>query len=225
MRPRHITYFVLSSLILLLIGVTLFNPPRQTPVAIAAAPATQHLLYLPLITKSAGTSTCGSGSLIKDGGFEASTSGTSNPNWQISTNIIRTIFDNSGIPSPAPTHSGTWKAWLGGDNLLQQSLTQTLTVPNSASNLQVTFWWQVNTSEPSPSGLDQVGVQIRNASGATQETVYHLYDVDRGSTWAQKTVSASQSYASQTIQLAITATTDSINPTSFFIDDVSVTCN
>ncbi len=221
MRHKHAVIFIAVNISLALLALAILSRAPQTPAAHAAAPKNLQFVYLPIVVKSTG---CGSGSLIRDGGFEASTSGTTNPYWQVATNLPRSIFDNSGIPTPQPTHSGAWKAWLGGDNLLTQTLTQTLAVPAGANSLQISYWWLVNTSEPNPQGFDFVDVQIRNNAGVVQETPHHIFDIDAGTVWAQTIVTASQSYANQTIQLAFAATTDTTNPTSFFIDDVSVVC-
>lgn len=220
MRRKYALSLIIACLGCALIALVGLSRAPQAPVA-SAAGKTLHTVYLPLVLKNAG---CGSGTLVRDGGFEASTTGTLNPYWQITTNIPHTIFDNSLIPAPIPTHSGTWKAWLGADNLLQQTLTQTLTVPAGATSLQIGFWWLVTTADPNPQGFDTTNIQIRNAAGALQETLYHLSDVDQGVAWAQKIVTATQAYANQSIQLAFTTFIDSTFPTSFFIDDVSVTC-
>lgn len=214
------------SLIVICLGLVfaaiifLVRPPNLS-VAHAAPRTSPQKLFLPIVANNAG---CSGNSLIQDGGFEASTSGTLNPYWQFTTNISRTIFDNSSIPMPQPTHSGLWKVWLGGDNSLQQTLTQTISIPPSATGLQVSTWWLINTTEPMPSGFDHMEMEILNSSGVLQEILYHFKDVDQGTAWAQRVVTATQAYAGQTIQLAFVASTDNTYPTSFFIDDVSVTC-
>lgn len=218
-RPR-VLGLIISSFGMAMAALVMVVYAPQPPAATAAGRASQFN-YLPLVMKNYG---CASGTLIQDGGFEASMSGTTNPYWKITSNIPRSIFDNSSIPQPNPTHSGIWKAWLGGDNALSQTLTQTLSVPSGATSLQASVWWLVNTTEPNPSGLDHMEMEILDGSGSLQETLYHFKDVDQGSSWAQKIITATQAYAGQTIQLAFAASTDPTNVTSFFIDDVNVVC-
>lgn len=218
MHRNHALYLIGVSLALALIAFAVLSRSPQAPIASANGRAT-FTVYLPIVLKNTGC-----GTLTRDGGFEASTSGTANPYWQTTTNVTRTIFDNSSIPVPNPTHGGAWKVWLGGDNLLQQNLTQTLSIPTGTTNLQISFWWLVDTAETNPQGFDVVNIQIRDNAGVVQETLHHLFDLDGTDVWTQKIVTATQSYAGQSIQLAFNASTDSVNPTSFFIDDVSMTC-
>lgn len=151
---------------------------------------------------------------IQDGGFEA---GLPNPAWQTSSNVSSDILDDTPDPS---SHDGTWKAWLGGDDQVQESLWQTITVPPGAGGLQVGYWWRVSTLE-STHPFDTLTVQIRDANGNLLETLETLTDGDAASDWQQSDFVIT-AYAGQTIQLAFVAETDDTNPTSFFVDDVSV---
>lgn len=157
---------------------------------------------------------CTSAELIQDGGFEA---GLPNPAWQTSSNVFSNILDD--LPDPPP-HSGTWKAWMGGDDLVQESLWQTVTVPADAANLEISYWWRVNTFETSHP-FDTLEAQIRDTAGNPLQTLQTLTDGNAGSTWQRSTFTVSD-YAGQTIQLAFVAQTDETNPTSFFLDDVSM---
>ncbi len=204
-------------------------PTASTLLTIATQPTTIIGTYPLTITGNSGTLSHSNNitlsvvtsELVQDGGFEA---GLPNPHWQTASNRSSSILDNSSIPQPNPTHSGAWKAWLGGDNNVQESLWQTITVPSGTASLQVSFWWLVNTNEPSPLVNDRLDVQLRDSTGATiLTTPYNLYDGDANTVWQQTTVTISASpYTGQTIQIAFVADTDASNPTSFFIDDVSV---
>jgi len=166
-------------------------------------------VYLPLIQGG-----CAPVELIQDGGFEA---GLPNPAWQTSSNVFSDILDD--LPNPAP-HGGTWKAWMGGDNLIQETLAQTITVPSGVAGLKVSYWWRVDTSETSHP-FDTLKVQVRDATGSPLQTLETLTDGDAGPTWQQSTFIVTN-YAGQTVQLAFVAQTDDTNPTNFFVDDVSV---
>ncbi|MBI5650079.1 MAG: choice-of-anchor J domain-containing protein [Chloroflexi bacterium] len=159
--------------------------------------------------------------LIQDPGFEA---GTPNASWAVSSTLSSAIIDStSTIPSPNPTNTGLWKAWLGGNDSVSESIWQTITVPANTTSLQVSFWRRVTTQEPNPLINDSLAVLLRNTSGVPLEAaLYTLFDGDAGSTWVQHTVSAIGNYAGQTIHLAFLAQTDTTDATNFFIDDVMV---
>ena len=177
--------------------------------ASATTPTGGLTAYLPLIQTS-----CAPVQLLQDGGFEA---GLPSPVWQTSSNVFSDILDD--LPVPAP-HSGTWKAWLGGDNLVQESLWQVLNIPAGVVGLEVSYWWRVSTFETTHP-FDTLKVQIRDAAGNPLETLETLTDGNASSVWQQSTFVVT-GYAGQTIQLAFVAQTDDTNPTSFFVDDVSV---
>lgn len=157
---------------------------------------------------------CTPGDLLQDGGFEA---GLPNPAWQTSSNVFSDILDD--LPDPAP-HSGTWKAWMGGDNLIQENLWQALNVPADSASLEVTYWWRVDTFETNHP-FDTLKVQIRDAAGSPLQTLETLTDGDASQTWQQSSFAVT-GYAGQAIQVAFAVQTDDTGPTSFFLDDVSV---
>lgn len=173
-------------------------------------PTAPGTVYLPLVQRA-----CAPVELIQDGGFEA---GLPNPAWQTSSNVFSDILDDT--PDP-PSHSGTWKAWLGGADLVQESLWQTITVPTGTVGLQVSYWWRVSTLEPTHP-FDTLTVQIRDVQGNPLEMLETLTDGDAAPDWQQSVFTITTAYAGQTIQLAFVAETDDTNPTSFFVDDVSV---
>ncbi|MBS1251488.1 MAG: hypothetical protein MAG451_00521 [Anaerolineales bacterium] len=191
-------------------------------VLIGLMAATSALFYQTPAARATGDTTtsvlqadCAPGELIQDGGFEA---GLPNPAWQTSSNVLSDILDDSPVPPP---RTGMWKAWLGGDNLIQQSLWQTMNVATDTTSVEVSYWWRVDTFETNHP-FDTLEVQVRDAAGNPLETLETLTDGDESSTWEQSTLDVS-SYAGQTIQIAFVVETDDTNPTSFFLDDVSLT--
>jgi hypothetical protein len=212
---RHLfRYLIAASVSLLLIGIVALRPQDETSVAQAAAPRAAFALYLPMVMRAGPAPVQ---QLIQDGSFEA---GLPNSFWTTSSTMSSSILDNSSNP---PAHTGAWKAWLGGSNLAQEILWQTFTVPTGTTSLQVSFWWQVSTTEPSPQTFDRMDVRLRNSAGTTTlQNLDPLYDGDTALTWKQSTFTPTLSYAGQTIQIAFVVQTDANNPTSFFVDDVSV---
>ncbi|MFQ5855251.1 MAG: choice-of-anchor J domain-containing protein [Anaerolineae bacterium] len=194
---------------LILLWLVLSASPATDAAGDNAMPAGNWFAYLPLLQN-----TCAPVRLAQDGGFEA---GLPNPVWQTSSNVFSDILDDTPDPTP---HSGTWKAWLGGDNLVQESLWQVLSVPAGLAGIQVSYWWRVDTFETTHP-FDTLEVQIRDATGTPLQTLETLTDGDAGPTWQQSTFTLT-GYAGQTIQLAFAAQTDDTSPTSFFVDDVGV---
>ncbi len=210
MKREGTSWLLLLSLPLLAGLVMLYL--TDTPTVRAQGP-TPLRIFFPMIAAGCPRS------LIQDSGFEA---GLPNASWATTSTVASAILDSSSIPAPIPTHNGSWKAWLGGNDLIQESVWQTMTVPAFTTGLQLVFWRRVSTQEPSPLTNDRLDVQIRDNSGTPLETLDTLWDGDAGTVWAQHTLAPVGNYAGQTIQITFIARTDSTNPTSFFIDDVSI---
>lgn len=200
---------ILLSLALLVVWLVALLENHGIVMADSGVSTGPGTVYLPLVSRA-----CAPVALIQDGGFEA---GLPNPAWQTSSNVFSDILDDTPDPSP---HSGTWKAWLGGGDLVQESLWQTIAVPPGAGGLQVSYWWRVSTLE-STHPFDMMTVQIRDTAGNPLGTLETLTDGDAAPDW-QESVFTITAYAGQTIQLAFVVETDDTNPTSFFVDDVSV---
>jgi len=198
------------SLALLVVWLVALPQNYGSTAASSYVPTASTTVYLPLIQRA-----CAPVELIQDGGFEA---GLPNPAWQTSSSVSSEILDDTSDPAP---HNGMWKAWLGGDDLVQESLWQTVNVPTDTLSLQVSYWWRVSTLE-STHPFDIFQVQIRDAVGNPLETLETLTDGDASPGWQQSVLTTATPYAGQTIQLAFIAETDDTNPTSFFVDDVSV---
>jgi len=198
------------SLALLVVWLVALPQSYGSTPASSYVPTASTTVYLPLVQRA-----CAPVELIQDGGFEA---GLPNPAWQTSSNVFSDILDDT--PAPAP-HSGIWKAWLGGDDLVQERLWQVITVPTGTLGLRVSYWWRVSTFEPTHP-FDTLAVQILDDAGNPLETLETLTDGDAGPDWQQSVFTVTTSFAGRTIQLAFVAQTDDTSPTSFFVDDVSV---
>lgn len=204
MRQKTIRFLVSLTL-----GLMLTIPVLGASGELAPATA-DPVAYLPLVQKS-----CAPVELLQDGGFEA---GLPNPVWQTSSNVSSSILDDTPLPA---AHSGSWKAWLGGDNNVQERLWQEFSVPAGVLGLQISYWWQVSTFEDRLGPFDTLTVQIRDTSGTPLQTLHVLTNGDASTQWQRSTFTVS-GYGGQTVQLAFVADTDGTNPTSFFVDDVSV---
>lgn len=205
MHQRRFAPLILAALAALAVVAA-----ARTATVGQAAPAADQTLYLPYIIQG-----CGPTQLVADGGFEAGLPTTA---WQAQSSAGSLIIDNT---DPPPAHSGTWKAWLGGDNHIDETLSQTLTVPDTSARLVVSYWWLVSTEESSHP-FDTLRVEIRDANNQALETLQILTDGDARASYQASAFTLSSAYAGQAIRLAFVAHTDESNTTSFFIDDVSV---
>lgn len=173
-------------------------------------PAATYRTFLPRTERQS----CGGAGLLGDGSFEL---GVPHPYWQVASNMLSDVLDDTPMPA---AHNGSWKAWLGGDDLVQESLWQTFDVPADKQRLRLVFWWRVETFEEAHP-FDTLHIQIRDANGTVLRTLYTLSDANAGTTW-QQSAFLLEGYGGRRLQLAFVANTDRSYPTSFFLDDVFI---
>ena len=201
------------------------TPAGTYPVTITGSGGgTTHTASITLtVTASGGGGT----EAIVDGGFESATvTGNSAPGWTGTTNISgdSTIAFHGSFP-----HGGTNYGALGASNSEIDTLTQTLSIPSTATAASLTFWVNVVTSETANTGpFDFCFVEIHNSSGTLLATPLTLdnnsssLSNNTAGTYFKPAAVDLTAYKGQTIQLVFHATTDSSLPTTFRIDDVSV---
>jgi hypothetical protein len=152
--------------------------------------------------------------VVANPGFESGATG-----WSQSSSAGLAIITNDA----ANARAGSWYAWLGGQDNVTDTLTQDITVPSAQPRLQ--FWYRITTSETSSlAAYDTMAVTVTSPSGgATLATVVGFSNLDATSGWVQSSTFDLSAFAGQTVQLRFVVDTDVSNPTSFRIDDVSVT--
>ncbi|MDP4171413.1 MAG: protease pro-enzyme activation domain-containing protein [Bacillota bacterium] len=146
--------------------------------------------------------------LITNGGFENGQSP-----WTESSTAGYQLIDTTR------PHTGSNSAYLNGYNSGTDIIYQTVTIPSTATTATLTFWTYVSTTETTHA-YDYLYAQVRNTSGAALATLLTLND-GTAAGWVQRTYSL-LNYKGQTIQIAFKGTNDSVNPTDFFVDDVSL---
>jgi len=123
-------------------------------------------------------------------------------------------------------HSGSYSAWLGVYNYADDTLYQTITIPNTGPTGQsvvsawLSYYWYMTTEETSHS-YDYLYVKIRDAYGNDLTTLETLSDGSPANVWISSSFDVS-AYIGQTIQVYFRGTTNGSYRTSFFIDDVSL---
>jgi hypothetical protein len=153
-----------------------------------------------------GGGTCTASQLLGNPGFET---GTATP-WSASTNVI-------AHTTKEPARTGSWDAWLDGYGVAtNDTLTQTVTIPASCTSATLSYWLHIDTAETTTSTkYDNLTVSVSGATVATYSNLNHATG------YAQHTVSLS-SHIGQTVTVTFTGVEDSIDQTSFVVDDTAL---
>ena len=132
-------------------------------------------------------------------------------NWaEVSSHGWPIILSNGDVDG-LPTHSGSWSAWLGGEDDEISYVEQTVTVP--ADRPFLTYYHAIGSDDYC--GYDFGGVIVNN-------TVVDQYDLcanTQTSGWAFHAVDLS-AYAGQDVALQIRVETDDSINSNLFVDDV-----
>jgi len=166
------------------------------------------------ISAPVGTETCGTtppptGNLLLNPGFESGA-----VNWTGSAGPITT---DTGRPS----HTGSWKMWLGGNGVTTtETESQSVTIPSAAAAPALSYWIRTDTSESGTTAYDTMKVQV--VSGATTTTLVTYSNVGTNATYSQKSFSLA-AYKGLTITVKFLMSEDSSLQTSFVVDDTAVT--
>ena len=165
------------------------------------------------VASAGGGGGCTAAQLLGNPGFET---GSAAP-WATSSGVV----SNS---TSEPPHGGSWDAWLDGyGSTHTDTLSQAVTLPTGCTTYDASFWLHVDTAETSTTtAYDKLTVQVLNASGTVLATLATYSNLDAISGYAQHSFDLS-AYAGQTVTLKFTGAEDSIDQTSFVLDDTAVT--
>jgi hypothetical protein len=157
-------------------------------------------------------STGGSQQLIQNPGFEGGAA-----IWSESSGVIA---QNNGAGEPA--HTGIWDAWLDGYGTAHtDTLSQTVTIPGTATTAALSFWLHIDTAETATSANDTLAVQVLDASGAVLQTLATYSNLDANNGYSQVNFDLS-AYKGQTITIYLQGVEDNANQTSFVVDDFAL---
>ena len=149
--------------------------------------------------------------LIVNGGFESGAS-----SWTATSGVVSS-------DSSQAAHGGTYKAWMDGYGAAHtDSIYQQVTIPATSTTATLSFWLKVISDETTTTNAyDTLQVQIRNSSGTVLATLATYSNLNKGSTYVNKTFDLS-SYKGQTIRVYFLGVEGSTVATSFLIDDISL---
>src|SRR6266851_592431 len=177
---------------------TVTPPPNPSPTATPTPPPT-------------------GGSLIQNGGFEDGTSP-----WVESSAGGYELIDSTN------PHNGQYSAYLCGYSSCADAIGQDYTVPDSASNITISYWWYGETSRRASSCKDFFTVELLDSSGTVIGKLQSACNSNATQSWQQASFDATSllaNHAGETVTLVFSSTTTASTTvtSAFFVDDVDVT--
>ena len=168
------------------------------------------------VTKPVMVSSGSGGSqLFGNPGFENS---TATP-WSISAGALCTNSACSGETA----HAGSGFVWLDGYGSTHvDTASQMVTIPAGDAGATLTFWLHVDTSETSTTNAyDTLKVQVFDTSGTLLGTMAQFSNLDAADGYQQHSVNLS-AYIGKSIVVKFIGTEDSLDQTSFVLDDTGL---
>jgi hypothetical protein len=151
--------------------------------------------------------------LVVNGGFESGASP-----WVENGTLISN--------QPGYAHSGNHFLWLGGITNWSDSAYQTVSVPSGVSSATLSFYYNIITSDDPNTAYDFFEADIRDTNDSILTIVGQWSNVDADPNhgppnYHLKTFNLLP-FAGQTVRISFSSDNDSLYPTSFFVDDVSL---
>jgi C1A family cysteine protease len=183
------------------------SPP--TPPPSPSQITSTHWVYLPVVLKEKGTCQ----QTVCNGDFEAGSDGS----WSItSSNSLEDFVIVNLTDYSISNHSGIYAAWLGGDPAEVTTITQHITVPGDATQLNYWYWIDSNDNIGGSTGTVYLGT--------TPIKTYDLNQVTSG--WTNETIEIPANLRGKAVDLIFKAEI-AADPTGEFVsslllDDVSI---
>jgi hypothetical protein len=157
--------------------------------------------------------------LLTNGSFEQGETG-----WLVSVaGGFPIVYVATGAGGTAPdviAQSPPNVTWIGGYARADDSISQNITFPASATSMTLTFFYAIVTRELGPIENDAMDVQIM--AGAQTLSLAHFGNQNAVSAWTRFSAALPSSLAGQTVTLRFHGTTNPTATTSFYVDTVSV---
>lgn len=123
-------------------------------------------------------------------------------------------------------HTAPYKAWLGGIEAETASVTdvlwQDVTVPAGTTQLVLTGYYEVRTSETTAILYDTASFDLTMTNGTPIQNLRSLSNLTPTTAWTAITHTFTQNLAGQTVRLRMTSSNDFLNVTNFFFDTLSL---
>ena len=148
------------------------------------------------------------GNLLANPGFESGAA-----SWAGTTGLITT---NTGRPA----RTGSYKAWFGGNGTTStENLTQTVTIPSTATAANLSYWIRTDTAESGSTAYDTFKIQV--VVGGATTTLRTFSNVGTNATYTQYSHSL-LAYKGKSVTVKFLMNEDSSLQTSFVVDDTAV---
>jgi hypothetical protein len=147
-----------------------------------------------------------------------------NPDFELGVSGWHGTLDDIGAFAGDVGRSGEKFAWMGGLGTAHtESLYQNVGIPALAQGATLSLWLNVATDETTTTNAyDKLYVQIRTPSGTVLKTLATYSNLDRTTGYVQKNFDVA-AYKGQTVQVFFRMVEDKGKPTSFRLDDVTLT--
>ena len=126
------------------------------------------------------------------------------------------------VAAPAPGH-GAWSARLGGTNSNESVVKRQIALPIRQRSTWSFDLYMTSEHFPWSTGFDKFSAEVRDLNGAVLSVVSFHNDGDVRDAWLPERNIDLSPWHGQTVQLVFRAETDSMSPTTFWVDDVRVT--
>lgn len=150
--------------------------------------------------------------LLANAGFEEGASGWSS------------TMDDFAIQSGTAAHRGKYLAWLGGfGERSSETLYQDVSIPADAHSATFSFWINIDSDETSRRiAYDRLYVQVRSPEGNVLRTLAIYSNLNETHGYVHKTFDVSR-FTGQDVKMFLKVVEDNGKPSSFFLDDVTLT--
>jgi subtilisin family serine protease len=172
------------------------------------------------------TVTSGSGSttqLFANPDFEAGDVGWSSSNCNTATppSCFTVINQNNGLGH----NTSNWYAMLGVYDAMTSVLYQDVSIPANATSAKLQFWYRISTGETGSTAYDTMSLVVADpATGNITATLHTWSNADStNGAWVQSPAYDLFAYKGQTVRVRFKAVTDSSTPTTFRVDDATLT--
>lgn len=152
--------------------------------------------------------------VLVNGGFE---SGRGVGWTESSSGNYQLVTSSGGL-----ARTGSWWAWLGGFDNLNESVTQEVAIPADAQDARLTFWYRIATDEASSFEYDVLRITVVDAANGATLTETRLSNMNAAGAYLQAASHDLTPYRGRAVRVSFASTLDASLPTSFHIDDVSL---
>ncbi len=184
-------------------------PLPPTPQPSPSQVTTTHWVYLPVVLRDKGPCQ----QTVCNGNFENGPDGT----WLVnSSNSLGDFVIVNLSDYQTTNHGGNYAAWLGGDPAEVTTISQNITIPGDATQLDYWYWIDSNDSLGKSKGTVYLDTTLLKTYDLSQVT----------STWTNEKIDIPANFRGKSVDLIFKAETapdpTSVFVSSFLLDDVSV---